>query len=97
MCYTLRPVATLLQQTRKSRGLSLEEVAAAVSTDATNLSRIERGIQPPKRELARRLFVFYRGVIPLARIHDPDFDEGAAVKASKAATKAARQHARAGA
>jgi ribosome-binding protein aMBF1 (putative translation factor) len=64
---------TLMTQTRKSRGLSLEVVAAKVKTDPTNLSRVEKGQQMPKRELARALFRFYGGSVPLSAIYDPEF------------------------
>ena len=60
-------------QTRKSRGLLLEEVAEAVGTDPGNLSRIERGLQPPKKDLARALYKFYGGAVPLALVYDPTF------------------------
>lgn len=64
---------SLLQQTRKSRGLSLDIVAREVGTDPTNLSRVEKGSQIPKRELARSLFEFYGGAVPLGAIYDPEF------------------------
>lgn len=64
---------SLLQQTRKSRGLSLDAVAHEVGTDPTNLSRVEKGTQIPKRELARALFSFYGGAVPLGAIYDPQF------------------------
>jgi transcriptional regulator with XRE-family HTH domain len=62
-----------LTQTRKARGLSLDVVAAKVKTDPTNLSRVEKGQQMPKRELARSLFFFYDGTVPLGAIYDPEF------------------------
>lgn len=62
-----------MTQTRKSRGLSLDVVAAAVGTDPTNLSRVEKGQQMPKRELARALFEYFGGSVPLANIYDPEF------------------------
>lgn len=64
---------TLMTQMRKSRNLSLEEVASAVQTDQANLSRVEKGRQVPKRQLARRLFEYYGGRVPLAAIYDPEF------------------------
>lgn len=64
---------TLLTQIRKSRGLSLDQVAGCVGTDPTNLSRVERGAQVPKRELARALFEFYDGAVPLGTIYDPQY------------------------
>jgi transcriptional regulator with XRE-family HTH domain len=71
---TLCPVPTLLTQTRKSRGLSLDVVAAKVGTDPTNLSRVEKGLQLPKRELARALHKFYGGVVPIGLIYDANGD-----------------------
>lgn len=68
-----KPAASLMTQTRKSRGLSLDTVAAKVDTDPTNLSRVEKGQQMPKRELARALFRFYGGAVPLSAIYDPEF------------------------
>jgi transcriptional regulator with XRE-family HTH domain len=64
---------TLLTQTRKSRGLSLATVAAAVGADPGNLSRIERGEQTPQRDLARKLFEYYDEVVPLGAIYDPAY------------------------
>lgn len=68
-----KPAPSLLTQTRKSRGLPLDQVAKAVGTDPTNLSRVEKGTQVPKRELARALFHFYDGRVPLGAIYDPEF------------------------
>jgi DNA-binding XRE family transcriptional regulator len=65
-------VPTLLTQMRKSRGLSLDKVAKTVGTDPTNLSRIEKGTQAPKRELARALYRFYEGRVPIGAIYDPE-------------------------
>lgn len=62
-----------MQQLRKARGHSLETVANAVGADPANLSRIEKGQQVPKRELARRLFEYYDRKIPLGAIYDPEF------------------------
>jgi hypothetical protein len=61
----------LMTQIRKSRGLSLGKVAAAVECDPGNLSRVERGDQPPKRELVRKLWSYYGGAVPYAAIADP--------------------------
>lgn len=68
---------TLLTQIRKSRGLSLDQVAEIVGTDPTNLSRVEKGAQVPKRELARALFEFYDGAVPLGTIYDPTYSQPA--------------------
>lgn len=74
---------SLMTQIRKSRGLSLATVAEAVGTNAGNLSRIESGAQPPKRELARKLFTYYGGAVPLALIYDPDFAEPDVARGSR--------------
>jgi transcriptional regulator with XRE-family HTH domain len=66
----------LMAQLRKSRGLSLEKVAAVVGTDQANLSRVEKGQQIPKRELARSLYRYYQGQVPLSAIYDPEFYAG---------------------
>jgi transcriptional regulator with XRE-family HTH domain len=63
----------LLTQMRKERGLSLDAVAREVGTDQSNLSRIERGAQLPQRTLARALFKFYDGKVPLGAIYDPEY------------------------
>lgn len=62
-----------MTQMRKSRGLSLDALAKQVGTDQANLSRVERGLQIPNRLLARSLFRFYDGAIPLGAIYDPEF------------------------
>lgn len=71
-----------MTQARKSRGLSLEGVACQIGTDQANLSRIEKGAQIPKRDLARRLFAFYEGEVPLGAIYDPQFAQATDEKAA---------------
>lgn len=66
-------MASLMTQLRKSRGLSLDALARQVGTDQANLSRVERGLQIPNRDLARSLYRFFDGAIPLGAIYDPDF------------------------
>jgi putative transcriptional regulator len=48
---------------RKSQGVTLSHVAAAVEIDPANLSRIERGQQIASLEVAERLVQFYSGRI----------------------------------
>lgn len=79
-------VLSLLTQTRKGRGLSLDVVALEVGTDPTNLSRVERGEQIPKRELARALFEYYGGVVPLGAIFDPEYVPAVASEDSRVDT-----------
>jgi transcriptional regulator with XRE-family HTH domain len=52
------PKDTPLRALRKSRGLTLQEVADAIKTDTGNLSRIEQGTQK-SLDMARRLVDFY--------------------------------------
>lgn len=69
------PKDSLLTQTRKSRGLSLEDVAAKLNTTAGTLSRVEQGVQTPKQELARALFAFFDELVPLGAIYDARFPD----------------------
>lgn len=62
-----------LRTARKARKLTLAKVAQAVGTDPGNLSRIERGEQAPSRELARQLFSYFGGRVPLSAIYDSNF------------------------
>lgn len=64
---------TLLTKARKHRGLFLEHVAEAVGTSVATLSKVERGVQIPKRELARALFEFFAGAVPLGAIYDAQY------------------------
>lgn len=62
-----------MARARQKRGLSLAQVADVVGSDPGNISRIEKGQQVPKRDLARALFEFYGGRIPLGAIYDPEY------------------------
>lgn len=64
---------SVLTQIRRARSLTLEQVAEAVGTGKRNLQRVENGDQVPKRPLARALYKFYGGSIPLGTIYDPRF------------------------
>lgn len=70
-----------MAELRKDRGLSLEAVAKTVGTDQANLSRIEKGQQTPKRELARQLYRFYEGAVPLGHVYDPEFASKKGIRA----------------
>ncbi len=48
-----------LRAARKSKKLTLIDVAKRINTDAGHLSRIERGQQMPGPRLAKRLSSFY--------------------------------------
>lgn len=64
---------TPLREARKRRGLTVAEVAKAVGTDPSNMSRLELGHHPPPRELARALYRFYEGDVEPIDLYDPTF------------------------
>jgi transcriptional regulator with XRE-family HTH domain len=61
-----------LRDARKARDLTLVKLAEIVGTDAANISRIERGMQTPSKELARKLFEHFDGTVELGVIYDPE-------------------------
>ncbi len=65
---TLTPLAAA----RASRGLSLAQLSKAVNYDRGGLSRIERGIARPRRELANRLVNVFDGAITRDQILFPE-------------------------
>lgn len=73
----MRPgdVMASLKEARQSRNLTALEVAKAVGCERGNLHRIESGKQMPKQPLARSLWRFYEGEVPLGAIYDPVFHE----------------------
>lgn len=73
---------TPLRAARRKSGQNLAEVAQALGTDAGNLSRIERGIQAPSREMAEKLARHFRRfklteiqIIYPERFADPSLQE----------------------
>lgn len=48
-----------LRDARKQRNQTLKDAGAFFGIDASNLSRIERGLQPPSIDLARRMAAHY--------------------------------------
>ena len=62
-----------MRKARKARGLSVRQVAEAVDTDPSNLSRIETGHHAPPPELAREIYRFYLGGLEPIDIYDPSF------------------------
>jgi len=66
---------TRLRAQRLAGGLKLKDVAEAVGTNPANLMRVEKGHQVPKAPLARGLYDFYKGRVPLAAIYDPLFTQ----------------------
>lgn len=61
-----------LKKARLKRELTLQQVSAAVGTDTGNLSRIERGIQIPSKELAEALVKYYDNEITETQIIYPE-------------------------
>ncbi|ENU23517.1 hypothetical protein F993_01670 [Acinetobacter proteolyticus] len=71
---------TPLRRIREIHKYSLAEVAAAVSSDAGNLSRIESGAQRPSLDLAEKLAQFFNGEINEMQLLYPERFDVAAPK-----------------
>lgn len=61
-----------LKKARLKRERTLQEVSSAVGTDTGNLSRIERGLQIPSKELAEALVKYYDSEITETQIIYPE-------------------------
>lgn len=61
-----------LKQARLKLKLTLQQVANAVGIDTGNLSRIERGLQVPSKELAERLVKFFDNEVTETQIIYPE-------------------------
>lgn len=62
---------TPLESVRETMGFTSRAVARAIGLDPSGFLRIERGTYTPRRDIADRIFRFYRGVVPLGMIFDP--------------------------
>jgi transcriptional regulator with XRE-family HTH domain len=67
------PIESRLRIERKRRRLSVKHVAAVIGCAPSNLSRLEVGEHTPARDIARKLYAFYRGRVRLGEIYDPTF------------------------
>lgn len=63
---------SLLKKARLSREQTLQFVADAVGIDTGNLSRIERGLQVPSKELAEKLVKHFDNEVTETQIIYPD-------------------------
>jgi transcriptional regulator with XRE-family HTH domain len=73
-------MTTPLRQAREQRNLTIQQVAAAVGIDAGNLSRIERGLQVPSKDLTERLARYFDNEVTETQIIYPErFADGANV------------------
>lgn len=63
---------TPLRQARESRNMTIQQVAIAIGTDSGNLSRIERGLQVPSKDLAEKLVKHFDGEITEIQILWPE-------------------------
>ena len=61
-----------LRQARENRSLTIQQVATAVGIDSGNLSRIERGLQVPSKELTEKLAKYFGGEITELQIIYPE-------------------------
>ena len=65
-------MTTPLLQARERRNLTIQQVAAAVGIDSGNLSRIERGIQVPSKDLTEKLAQYFNGEVTETQIIYPE-------------------------
>lgn len=63
---------TPLRRARERCGLTIQQLASSVGIDPGNLSRIERGIQVPGRDLAQRLSRHFDGALTEMEIIYPE-------------------------
>jgi transcriptional regulator with XRE-family HTH domain len=63
---------TPLRQVRERRNLTIQQVAAAVGIDSGNLSRIERGIQVPSKDLTEKLSQYFDNEVTETQIIYPE-------------------------
>lgn len=69
-----------LKKARLSREQTLQFVANAVGIDTGNLSRIERGIQVPSKDLTEKLAKYFEGEVTETQIIYPErFADGSNV------------------
>lgn len=61
-----------LKQERLKRDKTLQEVANAVGIDTGNLSRIERGLQVPSKDLTEKLAKFFDNKVTETEIIYPE-------------------------
>lgn len=61
-----------LKQVRLKHEKTLQEVSAAVESDTGNLSRIERGLQVPSKDMTERLVKYFGGEITETQIIYPE-------------------------
>ena len=59
---------------RERRNIGLRAAADDLGVNKATLSKIERGLMKPGTSLARQIFTYYRGRVPLGAIYDPVFD-----------------------
>ncbi len=64
---------SLLRRARRQSGKTVGQICDVVGCSPMTLFRVEDGAVTPKRPLARALFRYYRGDVPLVHIYDPEF------------------------
>ncbi|WMD23328.1 helix-turn-helix transcriptional regulator [Achromobacter seleniivolatilans] len=65
-------MTTPLRLAREKRGLTIQQVANSVGIDPGNLSRIERGLQVPSKDLAEKLSLVFDGDVSETQIIYPE-------------------------
>lgn len=65
-------MTSALKRERMKRQITLQEVANAVGIDTGNLSRIERGLQVPSKDLTEKLAKFFDNKVTETEIIYPE-------------------------
>ena len=63
---------TPLRLVREKRGLTIQQVAASIQIDPSNVSRIERGVQTPTKSVAEKLASFFGNEVSETQIIYPE-------------------------
>lgn len=61
-----------LRLAREKRDMTLQDLAVEVQSDVGNLSRIERGVQVPSRDLAEKLCAVFPGEVTELQLIYPE-------------------------
>lgn len=64
---------TTIKSARRDLGLSVREAAAEINVSPSTWSRVENGVQTPKRKLARKIFRYLNGAVTLGEVYDAKF------------------------
>lgn len=64
---------TAIKKARQALDMSMREAAAEVGVSPSTWSRVENGVQTPKRSLARKIYRYLNGMVTLGEVYDAKF------------------------